>query len=60
MWAKEPRVVSMFRRAALWAGNNKFASFIITFTVVYIATIPLVEPRVSTSTERAGGNKDDK
>ncbi|KAL8619581.1 hypothetical protein ACOMHN_019637 [Nucella lapillus] len=60
MWTKEPRGLSMFRRAALWAWNNKFASFLITFTVAYIATIPIVEPRVSTSTERAGSSQQDK
>jgi hypothetical protein len=41
------------RRAALWTYKNKFVSFLLIFSACYIATIPLIEPKVSTSTERA-------
>lgn len=53
MLAKEPRMFFL-KRGIEWAFKNKFASFIMIFTAVYIATIPIThEPKVSTSTERA-------
>lgn len=57
MLAKEPKSpFSFVRRASLWAYNNKFASFLLIIGTCYVATIPFVtfvEPKVSTSTERA-------
>ena len=57
MLTREPKPPSFLRRAAVWSVNNKFVSFLVIFTAVYIATIPVGEPKVSTSTERAEGKK---
>lgn len=52
MMVKEPKP-HFLKRAAVWAYQNKFASFLIITTAVYLATYPLIEPKVSTSGERA-------